>query len=243
MSRRLGLILLTAAVFVVGLGLPSSRQGALGAEMDANAELEAKEATRLFKQGLYEDAAKLFAKLSVDYPDMLIFERNLGACFYYLRRPEPALSNLRHYLGHRKDITDDDKAVVERWIAEMEKARAQSSAVSAPPAVPFPPAGSTVRAAADRELPSTNVPPQVPMAYFPAPTPNQGATPPAAVNLGSAPLPSDSADSGQPFYAKWWFWTAVGAVAAGSVTAYLLVTRGGTQNACSGGTLPCDPIK
>jgi hypothetical protein len=52
-----------------------------------------------------------------------------------MRRPEPALSNLRDYLAHKKnDITADDKQEVERWIDEMEKLRVQNAAVPVAPA-------------------------------------------------------------------------------------------------------------
>jgi hypothetical protein len=139
MAPRLKLLWLVVALAAVAANLPRLESVALAAGLDAKGETTAKEASGLYRQGLYEDAAKLFAKLVVDYPDMLIFERSLGACFYYLRKPEPALSNLRNYLVHRKDIPADDKAVVDRWIDEMEKLRAQNAAV---PVVPPPTAES-----------------------------------------------------------------------------------------------------
>jgi hypothetical protein len=134
MARRIVLFLVITTLAAVGANMPQFRQTALAAGLDQKGKADAKEATRLFKQGQYEEAAQIFARLSVDYPDMEIFERNLGACFYYLGKPEPALSNLRRYLGRRKDIAPDDKAVVDRWIDEMEKLRAQNAAASLPPA-------------------------------------------------------------------------------------------------------------
>ena len=139
MAPRLKLLWLVVALSAAAANLPRLESAALAAGLDPSGEATAKEASGLYRQGLYEDAAKLFAKLVVDYPDMLIFERSLGACFYYLRKPEPALSNLRNYLVHRKDIPADDKAVVDRWIDEMEKLRAHNAAV---PVVPPPTAAS-----------------------------------------------------------------------------------------------------
>jgi len=112
--------------------------------VDANSKATLKEATRLYKQGQYEEAAKLLTELAVDHPEMTNLQRNLGACYYYMRRPEPALSNLRDYLAHKKDdITADDKQEVERWIDEMEKQRAQNAAVPvAPPPTTERPRGS-----------------------------------------------------------------------------------------------------
>jgi Tfp pilus assembly protein PilF len=123
-------------------------------KLDAKIKAKINEGTRLYKQGLYEDAAKIFAKLSADYPDILVIERNLGACFYYLHRPEPALSNLRHYLSHKKPIEPDDKAMVERWIDEMEELRAQDAMPNAPALGPGVAATSASKAVATRLLDS-----------------------------------------------------------------------------------------
>jgi hypothetical protein len=212
--------LLTVALALAGAKLGGQVALAQEAEMDAKGEAEAKEGLRLYKQGLYEDAAKIFAKLSVDYPDMLIFERNLGACFYYLKKPGPALSNLRHYLGRKQDIAPDDKAVVDRWIGEMEKLRSQEVGKEPAPAVPAAPAPVTE--------PSTPTP-----ATFPEPVP--AASPlisppppptPAGLDLSAQVAPVETA----PFYKTWWFWTGAAVVAAGGVTAVLLLTNKGGSN-------------
>ena len=122
------------AIVAVGTSLPPLQPTALAAGLDANSKATLKEATRLYKQGQYEEAAKLLTELAVDHPEMTNLQRNLGACYYYMRRPEPALSNLRDYLAHKKDdITTDDKQEVERWIDEMEKLRAQNAAAPAAP--------------------------------------------------------------------------------------------------------------
>lgn len=179
---------------------------ALAAGLDARGEETAKEATRLYKQGDYEAAAKLYSELSVDYPDMPIFERNVGACFYYLNRPGPALSNLRNYLLHKKDIAPDDKAVVDRWIEEMERLRAQNQRVTKapPPAAPLAPAPLSV----------------------PPPAPASTAAP--GLDLSAPSAPSGEA---HPFYTRGWFWGTVGAVVvAGAATAVVLSTRKGGSN-------------
>jgi hypothetical protein len=212
MARRLGVFLLTVALALAGTKLRGQVAFAQEAEMDAKGEAEAKAALRLYKQGLYEDAAKIFAKLSVDYPDMLIFERNLGACFYYLKKPGPALSNLRHYLGRKQDIAPDDKAVVDRWIGEMEKLRSQDVAKEPAPEPPAP------TPATFSESPPA-VHPLVPSP--PPPTP-------AGLDLSAQVAPVESPDA--PFYKTWWFWTGAGVVAAGGVTAVLLSSGKGGSN-------------
>jgi hypothetical protein len=216
MAPRLSLI---AAVAV--LAALSSSPAALAAGLDAKGEADAKEATRLYKEGNYEEAAKVFARLTVDYPEMPIFERSLGACFYYLRKPEPALSNLRNYLNHRKDIPEDDKAVVDRWIEEMEKVRAQNAA-AAPVPVPIP-------------LPvPTAATPESATATVPAPAPAPGLD----LAAEQPPAPSES----PPIYKTWWFWTGVGAVVvAGTVTAIVLANR--SSGVCAGADGACMGVK
>ena len=262
MARRLELFLLTVTLSVASATLPHLRQTVLAAEMNEKGESEAKEALRLYKQGLYDEAAKLFAKLSVDYPDMMIFERNLGACFYYLHKPEPALSNLRHYLNHKQNIAPDDKAIVVGWIAEMEKLREQNAAAvqqttSPPPVVEpsvLPPTAAEAPSATKPlhaspspktmvEQPQQAAHPPASITLSQSPALAEAANKPAVINLTSTPAASEAANGGSPFYARWWFWGAVGVVAAGAATAYVLATHRGTQNACSGGTLPCDAIK
>ena len=59
-------------------------------------------------------------------------------------------------------------------------------------------------------------------------------------NLTTNPLSPEPPGSSQPVYAKWWFWTGVGAVAiAGTVTAFVLTHHGG---ACSGATFTCAEV-
>ena len=138
----------------------------LAAGLDDKGKSTLKDATRLYKQGHYEEAAKLLTELAVDHPEMANLQRNLGASYYYLRRPEPALSNLRSYLASKKnDITPDDKAEVERWIDEMEKLRALSDDASGAP--------RPDTRAAPRPVELRPVAPSVPSPQQPSPMPPQ----------------------------------------------------------------------
>ena len=236
--------------------LPQLQGIALAAGLDEKGEADAKQATRLYKQGQYQEAAEIFARLSVDYPDMPIFDRNLGACFYHLRKPEPALSNLRRYLSRRQDIAPDDKAVVDRWIDEMEQLRAQNAAASAPPALPpalpapQPPPAEIPASPAATEPPLVPPAPS-PRAAEPAPAAAASIPPflapseapkPAGVDLATSPAPADSTEVGRPYYKTWWFWTgAAVVVVAGAVTAIYFATR--SQDPCSGASLACMGVK
>jgi hypothetical protein len=241
MASQLKTSVLMLALVLSALGL--CIEGSARADgLDAKGQAKAKEATRLYKQGLYEEAAKLFAALSVDYPDMTIFERNTGACYYYLQRPEPALSNLRNYLKHKPDITPDDEAVVVRWIDDMERLRAENRTSNGSPTTPrsaemsATPIGAPMTSApsGNGEPIETSTAP-IPTTALRAPTLSVAASQPA-----TAPTSNDLAPQ---FYQRWWFWGAVGAVVAGTVTAYIAASHSRTENACSGSSLPCDAIK
>ena len=157
-------------------------QRATAAGLDKKGSAAARKATQLYKQGNYEEAATIFLQLSVDNPDMPVFVRNLGACYYYLRRPEPALSNLREYLHKKKDITPDDSAEVEVWIAEMDQLR-QREAAATPAAGPVPFASPAAPTAPPSTAPVTTWPPVTGQAV-PAVTPEM---PPANMGVPGAP--------------------------------------------------------
>jgi tetratricopeptide (TPR) repeat protein len=191
-ERRMALQLnRTSNGIVVGVAMILALTGleprAAAAGLDKKSSADAKKATQLYKQGSYEEAAAVFLQLSVDNPDMPVFVRNLGACYYYLRRPDPALSNLREYLHKKKDIAPDDSAEVEGWIAEMDQLRQHGSTPAAAP-VPIP-APVPVPAPVPSALPVAPIP-QVPA---PAYTPLPPAEPPAApvVMPDAPPAPLD----------------------------------------------------
>jgi tetratricopeptide (TPR) repeat protein len=135
------------AVFLAAIGgaLSIRESQALATTLTAKDNAKAKQARQLYKEGQYEDAAKLFSSLSTDYPDKLAFTRNLGACYYHLRRPEPAISNLREYLRLVQNLSPADRSEVEGWIAEMEQFRDHppspaAGATEPPPTTTVPPA-------------------------------------------------------------------------------------------------------
>ena len=225
------------------LALIGSAQRAAAAGLDRKGSAAAKKATQLYKQGNYEEAAKIFLRLSVDNPDMPVFVRDLGACYYYLRRPEPALSNLREYLHKKKDITPDDSAEVERWIAEMDQLR-QRGATATPaagavpfalpaaptanaPVTPFPPATGQAGPAAIPEMPPANMgvpgaPPESPAGYAPYPAPSAGyapyPAPPAQGPVGTTAQVPQPAESGGGSGRKVAAWVQVGVGVAGLTT-------------------------
>jgi hypothetical protein len=208
MARRIAFLIGLAALAAGAAGL--SHGTAMAADFDQKGEAQAKEATRLFHRGMYEAASAIYARLAVDYPAMVIFYRNLGACYYYLNKPEPALSNLRQYLTRRSNISPEDKAAVERWIDEMERLRAGKRSSSA-----------ALEAGSDRLAEAA------------------ASDHARAVRL-TTPSSGPSAETQRPLYKRWWLWTGAAVVIAGTGTAVLLLSNhsdgpcAGKGNACIG---------
>jgi hypothetical protein len=202
--RHLGIALGSKSsgfVLVLGLVLLGSMPTASAAGLDKKGTADAKKATQLYKQGSYEDAAGLFLQLSLDNPGMPVFVRNLGACYYYLRRPEPALSNLREYLHKKQDIDPKDREEVEKWIAEMDELRRGTGAKPAE-APTMPPAPGMAPVTAPGVMP--NAPAQapypsyqpVPMTGYPTAPATPGWAPPGPgpdPSAGSWPVPATGA--------------------------------------------------
>jgi hypothetical protein len=185
---------LCLAAFTVAL--PLAATPAAAAEMDKNAKSDAKLAMRFYKEGNYEDAAKIFVRLSVAYPDMLVFVRNLGACYYYMRRYEPALSNLRDYEHRKKDMEPDDRAEVAGWIGELERMRDQALVAAAPPAAAVP-AVPPVAPPAAVTAPTAPVPaPAGPETTQPAPA----SQPPVQAIDNAIPVQEHEGAQSQPAY-------------------------------------------
>src|SRR4051812_15262882 len=176
------------AVLVVALGLFFAAPPAYAAAAEHQMELKAREA---YAAGRYEEALNLFAKL---YAETLhpVYLRNIGRCHQKMREPQKAIDAFKDYLAKSKKIPPDERTEVEGYIKEMEALRDEQAKAALPPP-----------------------PPPVVMPLPPAPPPAPVPTATASSTLVSQPAPPPSPSS--PFYTKWWFWTAVGVVAAGTV--------------------------
>ena len=147
-----------------------------------------------------------------------------------LERRDGKTTRAERCAGRAAPSARSDAALIRRPRRDRGIGHGQASTNSAAPA-------AQSRGGAPTAQPPAPIPPSL------APVPVEAANKPAATELTSFPASSGVASEGGPFYTKWWFWGTVGVVAAGAVTAYLLATHSGTQNACSEGALPCDPIK
>ena len=234
MDRSLARLLLGIAIgSTLWLSLPVCGGHAFASTLTAKDSDRAKHARQMYKEGQYEDAAKIFSSLSIEYPDRLGFTRNLGACYYHLRRPEPAISNLQEYLKLGRNLDVEDRKEVESWIAEMEKLRDQPSAN---------PNTAPQAASTEEPAPSAAATPPVISPTTPAAV---SVSPPAdsATTLTSVHVVPEATTTERPVYKKWWLWTGIGAVVvAGAVTAILLA-HGSSAGPCHGISPNCVEVK
>jgi tetratricopeptide (TPR) repeat protein len=184
--------LLTAAVFLLALAFPAARAAA-----DDGAELKAR---THFAAGEYKEALEIYARLYAEtmHPTYL---RNIARCHQNLGNPDKAISSFREYLRKAHDLTPDQRAEIEGYIAEMEQLK-RSNAGAGPVATAPPP---------------------------PAPRPPD--TSPALVGPPTITASGARDDDGGPFYTRVWFWGVVAGVAAAGVVGALLVTRDSGQTA------------
>lgn len=163
---------------------------------------------RHFDLSEFDAALTEFKEAYRNKPDP-VFLYNIGQCHRRLGHTEDAITFYQTYLRKAPDAKNRDE--VERRIKELESLRDAESA-------------STTKSTNDRPstLPTSTV------AQGKAAAETAVAPPTAGIDLSARDevVPS----SGGAFYSRWWFWTAVGAVAAGTVTvAVIMATRDPTK--------------
>jgi tetratricopeptide (TPR) repeat protein len=174
------------------------------APTDAAAATDAEDqdlkARRFFAGGDYRQALDIYVSLYAEtlHPTYL---RNIARCHQNLGNPDKAISSFREYLRKAHDLTPDQRAEIEGYIAEMEQLK-RSNAGAGPVATAPPP---------------------------PAPRPPD--TSPALVGPPTITASGARDDDGGPFYTRVWFWGVVAGVAAAGVVGALLVTRDSGQTA------------
>jgi tetratricopeptide (TPR) repeat protein len=189
---------LAIVVLLASLALP----GAARAAGDEGAELKAR---THFAAGEYKEALEIYARLYAEtmHPTYL---RNIARCHQNLGNPDKAISSFREYMRKARDLSSDQRAEIEGYIAEMEQLKQSKSS-------PGPTA--------------TAPPPATPAPETPAPL----VGPPTVTASGS-----HDDDGGGAFYTRVWFWGVVaGVVAAGVVTAFLLTRDNGPTTGNLGG--------
>jgi len=177
---------LLAWVTAVALVLGATRAGADGDPREVKARED-------FAAGRYQQALDAFAKLYAEtvHPTYL---RNIGRCYQNMGDPDRAIISFRDYLRKKKEITPEERAEVEGFIAEMEALKKRRSGVPASSSGDTPPPTSSIT-----PLPT-------------APEPKSGGAAPEVL----VSQPARLAEESSPVYMRWWFWTIVGAAAVGA---------------------------
>jgi tetratricopeptide (TPR) repeat protein len=173
-----------------------------------------------FAAARYKEALEIYARLYAEtlHPTYL---RNIARCYQGLRDPDKAISSFQEYLRKARDLSAEQRAEIEKFIAEMEQLKRSQAAAAAPPPAPPPSAP----------------PPVAPAPPPPAPEPPSATTSPALLD-SPAVVTKPAADTEPgPFYTRWWFWTTVAVVAAAGVTSAVLLSGGGDPSHGSVGAL------
>jgi tetratricopeptide (TPR) repeat protein len=157
------------------------------------------EARAMYARGDYQPALDVFARLFAEKGDP-VYLRNIGRCHQKLRQPERAIDAFQEYLRKAPRLSAAERSEVQGFIHEME---AMKPAAAAPPPVPDEAAART--------------PP-------PFPSPPPAPAPVATADHLAAPAATAAAEPEPPLYHRWWFWTALGVVAAGAVVTAVAVS-------------------
>jgi len=215
MDDRAAIKIAPRAVWLAALTLATALAASPWAMSDAHAaapkdaELQARKA---FTAGDYDKALTIYVDLYTEtgHPTYL---RNIARCHQNLGHADKAIAGFREYLRKAKDLTPDQKAEVQKYIAEMEELRKKEAGTA-------PAASATRRTArADDDTQRARTGPELSVAA----TDDREAKP-ASVDLAARPAPEGSgASERSPFYTRVWFWAGVGVLAAGAVAAVLLV--------------------
>jgi hypothetical protein len=164
--------------------------------------------------GNFTEGVRLLAELWVETEDATHLY-NQGRCYEQSGQNDLAISRFREYLRKAKKLPSKDVEMVNRRIDRLQL-QANNRAAPAPTVI-------------------TLVQPVAPQAA-PAPA---AATADRSAELVSSPQRAPVSES--PVYARWWFWTGVGAVVAGGVVTAVVLSHSGSKSpACDRG-VPCIP--
>jgi tetratricopeptide (TPR) repeat protein len=178
-----------------------------GAAAEPRADVEV-EARTDFAAGRYREALEIYAGLfaRTQHPTYM---RNIGRCYQKLGQPDDAIDRFREYLRLAGPIDDKSRQEVEGFIAEMEALKRSRQPHGDATRPTSPPSGAT--------------PPHLEARPEALEQDERSAGRPEAL-LQSTP-PSDQGEPSAPFYKRWYFWTAIAAIAAGGVVTVMALSR------------------
>ena len=112
--RQAGVVLALGAFFLTSFPVAPVRA------QPAQADQREENARQLFAVGKYAEALEIFSKLYAEttHPTYL---RNIGRCYQNLGDADHAIASFREYLRQGRGLPDDQKKLIEGYIAEMEE--------------------------------------------------------------------------------------------------------------------------
>lgn len=185
-------------VLMVGPGRATAAEPR-GKRAQAKAEFE--KAQLHYRLGRFEEALQSYSRAyELFRAPALLF--NIGQCHKNLQHHERAIFFFEGYL--REEANAEKRALAQELIAasraQLERERSEPPRIEPTPSAVAPPV----------EPRPVVAPPPPPVAVTEAPAP-----PPAAPVLVTAPeTPEDQPADERPLHRTWWFWAAVGGVAA-----------------------------
>jgi len=212
-NRRRGRPSRAAAALIIALVSGGWRSAAAqtseGTDVRAQAQAHLSRGNDLFTGDRFQEALAEFQAAFAAFPSPKL-RFNIGQCQRALGHRTEALAEFRRFLDEAEDVAPDLRAEATRYVAEL-------SATENPG--PIPGTAMPTKAAAPA--------PQLALALA-APEPPM---PPSAPAVPAEP------DARRPIYKRWWFWVALGAVAAGAVTGAVLWERS-REPSCSVNCFP-----
>ena len=206
------------------------------AEDKEAARREYAEGTRRYDLNEFGPALEAFRRAYLAYEEPA-FLYNIAQCHRLMGDKAEAIKYYRRYL--RDAPAAPNRAIAEKHIKDLEAALTRSAAPdeagrAAPAPLPPPPLPASTSLPPQPPPPAPAVAPTAAKLALDAPPPAPGEPTTPQATLERKDTQRDSEDQPRPFYTKWWFWTAVGAVAAGAV---ILALSAHHDPSCSDGRI------
>ena len=235
---RLGAPTLRLAAVVVALlasclAWPAfaAAESAVGEDIE-QARVHVRKATAAYNLGRYAEAAKEYeAAYETTLDSNLLF--NVGQAWRLAGEAQKALTAYRSYV--RSAPNGERRETAEAKIQEIESQHASQPAPTngqVPAAATTPPATSDTPTVTQTPPPASEMPALAPSAAPSAPA----ATAPSATPLALIDTSAKEADQPSPFYRRWPFWSAVGAVVAAGVVTGIILSGGSGELTMPGTT-------
>lgn len=183
------------------------------ADVDAESKRLYKEGTKQYNLGEFEEAITAY-KSGYDAKPDPVFLYNIAQAYRLWGKPDKAVFFYKSFLRNLPEAPN--RPEVERRISEMQAELAKQSKQGAAGSTPLETQPVSPAVPASVGAPPA-VAPAAPMAMAPA-LPEQ--------TDGTSLTQTASSGNNDAVYKQWWFWTAIGAVALGTV-AIIAVSSGG----------------